>query len=97
VSAAEVRLGRAAGDSLGVLSATNEYTGPTFKFIKCVPVASFASQRRRQGRVTNRTPFVFAELRSENFFEFQNSRFFITEKGLKAATTAYIPKLDMPR
>ena len=49
--AAEVRLGHAAGKSLGTLSATNEYSGPTFESIKCVPLAWFASQRHRQGRV----------------------------------------------
>jgi hypothetical protein len=36
---------------MGALSVANEYTGPTFECIKCVPMAWFASQRHSQGRV----------------------------------------------
>jgi hypothetical protein len=36
---------------MGVLSAKDEYTGPAFECIKCVPVAWFASQGHSQGRV----------------------------------------------
>ena|ERR1700751_2535006 len=36
---------------MGVLSVTDEYTGPAFECIKCVPVAWFASQEHSQRRV----------------------------------------------
>ena len=64
---------------MGVLSGTDEYTGPAFECIKRVPVAWFASQGHSQGRVN--------EARSHSYLFKANGTFLRIPKFSRFLTT----------